>query len=144
MANKASRPHFMMLQRFLPYGPTKSSMHYQIFRNRNSSDKDFKLISEMYARVVSEDKALCEQVQKNLNAGIIVNGELHPRLEKGPLYFQKVDREAIRAHVELEKAAGGEIWPARQRLPGSAQVSLEDEELCAGLACQTDQKKLLW
>ncbi|KAK5069120.1 hypothetical protein LTR64_008456 [Lithohypha guttulata] len=137
-------PHFMMLQRFLPYEPTKSSMHYQIFRNKNSSDKDFKLISEMYARVVSEDKALCEQVQKNLNAGIIVNGELHPRLEKGPLYFQKVDREAIRAHVELEKAAGGEIWPARQKLPGSAQVSLEDEELCAGLACQTDQKKLLW
>lgn len=133
----------MMLQRFLPHGPTSSSMQYQIFRNKNSSEEDFQLIHQMYKRIVGEDKVLCELAQKNLNAGIFVNGELHPRLEKGPLYFQKVNREVIRAHYEREKAAKKEIWPARQNLPGTAGVSQEDEELCSGI-CGTNQEGLAW
>ena len=119
-------------------------MEYQIFRNKNSSEEDFQLINQMYRRIVGEDKALCELAQKNLNAGIFVNGELHPRLEKGPLYFQKVAREVIREHYEREKAAKKEIWPARQNLPGSAAVSKEDAELCSGLACHTNQEGLAW
>jgi hypothetical protein len=119
-------------------------MHYQIFRNKKSSEEDFQLIAQMYNRIVGEDKVLCELAQKNLNAGIFVNGELHPRLEKGPLYFQKVNREAIKAHVKLEQAAKQEIWPARQNLPTTATVSMEDEELCSGLACQTNQEGLVW
>lgn len=133
-----------MLQRFLPHGPTSSSMHYQIFRNKNSKEEDFQLIAKMYNRIVSEDKVLCELAQKNLNARIFVNGELHPRLEKGPLYFQKVARETIREHYEREKAAKREIWPARQSLPDDAAISREDEELCSGLACQTNQEGLAW
>lgn len=119
-------------------------MQYQIFRNKKSAEKDFQLISTMYARIVSEDKLLCEYAQRNLNAGIFINGELHPRLEKGPLFFQKVARDTIRHHVKQEKAAGREIWPARQNLPNSASVSLEDVELCSGLACQTNQEGLVW
>ena len=111
-----------MLQRFLPNGPTSSSMQYQIFRNKHSSEEDFQLINQMYRRIVGEDKVLCELAQRNLNAGIFVNGELHPRLEKGPLYFQKVARETIQAHFEREKAANQEIWPARQNLPSTAMV----------------------
>lgn len=135
-----------MLQRFLPLGPSKSSMQYQIFRNKNSTDEQFHLIADMYARVVSEDKVLCELAQRNLNAGIFVNGELHPRLEKGPLYFQKVAREVIHEHAKKEKEAGKQIWPARQKMPSKATVSLEDEELCSGLACQTPSEKsgLAW
>lgn len=119
-------------------------MHYQIFRNKNSSEEDFQLINQMYKRIVAEDKVLCQLAQKNLNAGIFVNGELHPRLEKGPLYFQKVAREAIRAHYEREKAAKKEIWPARQNLPGAAAISKEDEELCSSLACPSHQEGLAW
>lgn len=120
-------------------------MSYQIFRNKNSGDKEFRLISELYAKVVSEDKVLCQLAQKNLNAGIFINGQMHPRLEKGPLYFQKVTREVIREHVAREKAAKREIWPARQKLPGDAQVSKEDEELCSGLACgDANQTALAW
>lgn len=133
-----------MLQRFLPKGPTSSSMQYQIFRNKNSSEEDFQLINQMYKRIVGEDKVLCELAQRNLNARIFINGELHPRLEKGPLYFQKVTREAIRAHYEREKMAKKEIWPARQNLPDTAATSKEDEELCSGLACQTNQARLDW
>ena len=117
-----------MLQRFLPTGPNKSSMQYQIFRNKNSTDEQFHLIADMYARVVSEDKILCELAQKNLNAGIFVNGELHPRLEKGPLYFQKVAREVIWEHAKREQAAKKEWW-FRQRSKGlQTQVLLDTEQ----------------
>ena len=119
-------------------------MQYQIFRNKHSSEEDFQLVHQLYKRVVGEDKILCELAQKNLNAGIFVNGQMHPRLEKGPLYFQKVAREAIKEHVEREKAAKREIWPARQQLPSTAGVSLEDVELCSGLACETNQTSLAW
>lgn len=133
-----------MLQRFLPDGPRSAKMHYQIFRNKNSVEKDFRAISDLYAQVVSEDKVLCELAQRNLNAGIFINGQMHARLEKGPLLFQATNRRMIREHYELERKAGHEIWPARQTLPGSATVSQEDEDLCSGLACQTDQKGIAW
>ena len=133
-----------MLQRFLPSGPRKSAMHYQIFRNKNSRKEDFDFVAKLYAKVVAEDKGLCEQVQRNLHVGVFSNGQLHPRLEAGPLYFQKKHREVIRAHYELEKAAKHEIWPAKQDLPSSATVSKEDEELCSGLACGTNQEGLVW
>ena len=119
-------------------------MEYQIFRNKNSSEEDFQLINQLYKRIVGEDKVLCELAQRNLNAGIFINGEMHPRLEKGPLYFQKVTREVIRGHYEREKAAKKEIWPARQNLPVTAAISKEDEELCSGLACRTHQEGLVW
>ncbi|KAF4976141.1 hypothetical protein FZEAL_7160 [Fusarium zealandicum] len=137
-------PHFMMIQRFMPTGPSSSAMHYQFFRNKKSSDEDFHLIADLYRRVVSEDKDLCEGAQKNLSAGIFVSGELHPRLEHGPLSFQQGHREAIWAHVKLEKEAGRQIWPARQRLPSTATANKEDEDLCSGLSCGTQQEVLAW
>jgi hypothetical protein len=48
-----------MVQKFLPSSANSSKMAYEVYRNRNSSDADFKLISEMYARVMGEDKVLC-------------------------------------------------------------------------------------
>ena len=133
-----------MLQRFLPNGPKSSTMHYQIFRNKNSSEEDFQLIHQLYKKVVGEDKVLCMLAQRNLNAGIFVNGEMHPRLEKGPLYFQKTAREVIREHFERETVVKKEIWPARQRLPDTAGVAREDMELCESLDCAADQEGLAW
>lgn len=123
-------------------------MHYQIFRNKTSFAVDptkFHLIANLYAQVVSEDKGLCEQTQRNLNAGIFVNGQLHPRLEKGPLYFQSNVRRVIRQHWELERKLGREVWPARQRggNKGRGKASDEDEELCEGL-CSADRKAVEW
>src|ERR1700744_6305073 len=133
-----------MLQRFLPDGPKKSTMHYQIFRNKNSTDEEFQLIHQLYKKVVGEDKALCELAQRNLNAEIFVNGEMHPRLEKGPLFFQKVVRKVIREHWEREKAAKKEIWPARQQLPGEAAMSEDDALMCDSLVCRNDDAGLVW
>lgn len=132
------------MQKFVPHGATSSTMRYEVYRNKNSSDEDFELINQMYKRIMSEDKYLCNQAQKNITAGVFVNGELHPRMEKGPLYFQKLVREAIREHREREKLIKDEIWPARQGLPNRALESQEDIEFCSGLACKTNEKALEW
>ncbi|KAF5862106.1 hypothetical protein ETB97_012090 [Aspergillus alliaceus] len=135
--------HFIMVQKFLPKSPNRSTMSYEIYRNRSSSDEDFKLISEMYARVMAEDKVLCINAQKNLDRGVFVNGQLHPKYEKAPLFFQSTVREVITEHYNREKAEGKEIWPARQKLPGNAQVSESDEAICAGISCGA-RKVLAW
>ncbi|KAL4914516.1 Rieske [2Fe-2S] iron-sulfur domain-containing protein [Aspergillus aurantiobrunneus] len=129
-------PHFFFMQRFVPIHPGKSIMKYEVYRNKHSSDEDFELINSMYKRVMSEDKYLCNQTQKNLNAGVFVNGELHPTMEKGPLYFQKTVRDLVVQHFAKEEKAKQEIWPARQTLPKEATVSEKDVKFCSSLSCQ--------
>lgn len=133
-----------MIQKFLPSGPKTSQMAYEIYRNRNSSDAEFKLISEMYARVMGEDKVLCNNAQKNLERGVFTNGELHPKYEKAPLFFQSTVREVITEHFEREKAAGEQIWPAKPKVSCNADVSEKDEEICASLACGAQKEVLAW
>jgi len=119
-------------------------MRYEVYRNKSSSEEDFQLINQIYKRIMSEDKVLCEAAQRNINAGVFINGELHPKLEKGPLFFQQSCRDAVMAHHKREQAAKHEIWPARQSLPETASVSQKDIEFCSGLACQTKQEVLAW
>ncbi|EJT73576.1 choline monooxygenase [Gaeumannomyces tritici R3-111a-1] len=135
-------PHFFMIQRFVPFAPNKSQMRYEVYRNKNSSDEDFKTISEMYKRIMSEDKYLCANAQRNIDAGVFVNGELHPDLEKGPLYFQKVVREVVTEHFENERKGGAEIWPARQKVPekGTGEATKEDRDFCAAVETCGKQK----
>ncbi|RMD41945.1 hypothetical protein DV735_g3172, partial [Chaetothyriales sp. CBS 134920] len=137
-------PHFFFTQRFVPRGPKSTLIRYEVFRNKNSSDEDFKFIDSLYKRIMSEDKDLCDAAQKNINIGVFVNGEMHPKMEKGPLFFQNLVREAVTAHHKREQAAKTEIWPARQTLPGSAATTQKDLELCSGLACSTNQEGLAW
>lgn len=101
-------------------------MRYEVYRNKYASDEDFNIISDMYKRIMSEDKYLCVHTQKNLNAGVFVNGQLHPEMEKGPLYFQKTVREVVMEHHKKEEAVGHEIWPAQQLLPKNATVSQDN------------------
>ena len=110
-------------------------MAYEIYRNRNSSEEDFRLINDMYERVMREDKVLCDNQQKNLDRGVFVNGQLHPKFEKAPLFFQQTVREVITEHYEREKAAGGKVFPARQQLPSNATVSEKDEQISADVCC---------
>lgn len=137
-----------MIQRFVPTSAEHSSMQYQVFRNRNSSDEDFERVNNIYKRIMSEDKVLCDAAQRNLRGGVFVNGELHPRMEKGPLYFQKLVREAVTLHHLREQAANAELWPAKQKLPATApnsKRSVADSAFCAGLApCQAANKQLVW
>ncbi|RMZ88477.1 hypothetical protein DV736_g4295, partial [Chaetothyriales sp. CBS 134916] len=137
-------PHFFFTQRFVPRGPKSTLVRYEVFRNKNSSDEDFQLINEIYKRIMSEDKVLCDAAQRNINSGVFVNGEMHPKMEKGPLYFQKLVRESVTQHYKREQAAKAEIWPARQTLPTTASTTQKDLEFCSGLACFTNQEGLVW
>lgn len=133
-----------MIQRFVPHGPKHSTMSYQVFRNKYATDEEFETLNQIYKRIMSEDKYLCNQAQKNLNAGVFVNGEMHPRLEQGPLHFQSTVRDEVMAHFEKEKVAKQEIHPARQRLPGEAKVSKGDIDFCNGLSCGEEPEELKW
>ena len=140
--------HFVFIQKFMPKSPSESVMYYEVWRNRNSTEEDFLLISNTYKRVMSEDKVLCERAQKNIEGGVFINGELHPRMEKGPLFFQKRCREIILEHGMREKREGKKIWPAMQQLEttGNSAVSNELHDFCEGLACGGDNDKgeLAW
>jgi hypothetical protein len=92
-------------------------MRYEVYRHKDATDEAFNLISDMYKRIMSEDKYLCVYSQKNLNAGVFVNGQLHPEMEKGPLHFQKTVRGVVTGHFAKEKTVGHEIWPAKHDIP---------------------------
>ncbi|VUC23004.1 unnamed protein product [Clonostachys rosea] len=127
--------NFIFTQRFLPKSPSKTLILYEVYRNRHASDEDFELIDSMYKRVMKEDKELCNTAQKNISTGVFINGELHPKLEKGPLYFQKLLREAVVQHFKREQEAGHEIWPAQQVLPAKATASNDDIQFCSNVDC---------
>lgn len=110
-------------------------MRYEVYRNKHSSDEDFTVINDMYKRIMSEDKYLCANAQKNLNAGVFVNGEMHPEMEKGPLFFQKTVRDVVTAHFQREQRAGEEIWPAQQVVPKTASASQKDVNFCSAVDC---------
>lgn len=98
----------------------------------------------MFKRIMNEDKDLCNQAQKNLSAGVFINGELYPSMENGPLYFQKMCREEVVNWHKREQAAKQEIWPARQKLPSSAGEANDDVDFCNGLSCSTSNEALVW
>lgn len=132
------------MQRFVPTSPTTTSIQYEVYRRKSATEEAFQTVNQMYKRVMTEDKALCTAAQNNLERGVFVNGLMHPKMEKGPLFFQKLVREAVTEFHGREKMKGAEIWPASQRLPESAAVSAEDLEFCEGLACGKDGAKLDW
>ena len=131
-------PNFFFMQRFTPAGPNKCVMRYEVYRNNDATDEDFNIISDMYKRIMSEDKYLCINSQKNLTAGVFVNGELHPEMEKGPLFFQKTVRDVVVEHRKKEDAVGHEIWPANKAVPiddslAPDSCAWEESELTDGL-----------
>lgn len=122
-------PNFFFMQRFTPVGPGKSIMRYEVYRHKDATDEDFNLISDMYKRIMSEDKYLCFNTQKNLNAGVFVNGLLHPDLEMGPLHFQSTVREVVTEHFNKEQAAGHEIWPAQREVADANAADIGENDI---------------
>jgi hypothetical protein len=104
----------------------------EVYRNKNSSDEEFETINEMYKRIISEDKDLCVETQKNINTGDFANEQLHST-EEGLVHFQAVVRDLITVHHKREEDAGEEFWPARQRLPKDEAVSKDDMDFCSKL-----------
>jgi hypothetical protein len=118
-------------------------MEYEVYRHKEATDADFEYIDAFFKRVLAEDKYLCNEAQKNLNAGVFVNGQLHPELESAPLFFQNTVRSLLLNHRREEQKEQREIWPARQASAGSATA--EDINFCSGLACSAESNgKLDW
>ncbi|VUC22971.1 unnamed protein product [Clonostachys rosea] len=137
-------PHFFYMMRCVPTSHGHCSMEYEVYRHKDASDEDFKTIDEMFKRILNEDKWLCNNAQKNLNAGVFINGEMHPRMEQGPLYFQSRVRQVLNDHRKLEQAANQEIWPARQTAAQDYGDTVEDISFCSGLACAKNTTALEW
>ncbi|EEU37481.1 uncharacterized protein NECHADRAFT_51619 [Fusarium vanettenii 77-13-4] len=137
-------PHFFYMMRCVPTSANHCSMEYEVYRHKNASDEDFTKIDEMFKRILSEDKWLCNNAQKNLNAGVFINGEMHPKMEQGPLYFQSQVRKFLNQHHRLEEAAKKEIRPAQQVLSGDKSVTEVDMGFCSGVACSKDKGALEW
>lgn len=63
-------------------GATKTKIENEIYRHKVATDEEFSAINAFYKQVLEEDKHLCNEAQRNLDAGVFVNGELHPDKEK--------------------------------------------------------------
>lgn len=125
------------MMRCVATSATTSHMEYQVFRHKDAKDEDFNFLDALFKRVLGEDKDLCNAAQKNLNTGVYVSGELHPKMEKGSLYIQDSVRRIVKAHFEEEQKVGHQIWPARQTIDQLRAVD-EDEDFCNKLACAAE------
>ncbi|KAK5056217.1 hypothetical protein LTR84_012770 [Exophiala bonariae] len=106
---------FMHMMRSIPTSPTTTRQEYDVYKlnTPNATPEAHERMTKFYRKVVDEDFALCENVQKNLNRGIFGRGPLHPFHEEGVFAFQKMLLPVLADHVQKEKLAGHEIWPAR-------------------------------
>ena len=68
--------------RVIPISASQTKMEYEVYRHEEADDEEFTAITTCFRQILKEDKDLCTGTQKNLNGGIFLNGELHPRAEK--------------------------------------------------------------
>ena len=116
-------------------------MQYEVYRNIHASDQDFEEMDQFFKQVEKEDKFLCTNAQKNLNAGCYVTGPLHPHNEKGVLHFKSWVKSLLVEHVKKETGLGREITPAK-RLPDDSEIA-EEETFCRSL-CNTASRNAAW
>lgn len=116
-------------------------MQYEVYRNIHSSDQDFEELDQFFKQVESEDKYLCTNAQKNINAGGYVSGPLHPLNEKGVMHFKSLVKGLLVEHRDKEKSLGREITPAK-RSPTSSDV--EEEELFCRDVCSNGSADVTW
>lgn len=140
------------IQRMLPLTPTTSKIENEVYRHKSATTPQFNQINAFYRQVLEEDRQLCNAAQKNLDAGIIVNGELHPEKENGPIHFQSTVRRDVMEHRKREEEQGGrEIWPAVPEVEGEMRTGklVEEEKFCetleaASMNCMAGQPELAW
>lgn len=133
----------MYIQRCIPLPAAQTKMEYEVYRHKDAADDKFEYIDQMFKQVLREDKDLCNGAQRNLNAGVFTSGQLHPRVEKGPLYFQSLTRHIVMSHRREEEVSGKDIWPAT---PKSALSRKNEEEIefCRRLDCAAGREELAW
>jgi choline monooxygenase len=80
--------HGFMMERMTPIGPQETQLDYFYFFDPARTAE----LAEMFAvsdRVTAQDKQVCEEVRRNLDAGIYAGGVLSPRHEQAVAWFQQ-------------------------------------------------------
>ena len=90
-------PDGMNVERFLPAGPARTLVVYWYFFAPDADRADVEESRKLSASLMDEDRAVCEAVQRNLDAGVYDRGPLSPRHEAGVAAFQRWVREAVDA-----------------------------------------------
>jgi len=85
----------LSVERMLPTGPATMRVEYLFFFAADASEAEREAARAMCQRVTAEDRAICEAVQRNLEAGVYDRGRLSPRHENGVHYFQDTLRAAL-------------------------------------------------
>lgn len=118
-------------------------MQYEVYRHTSASDASFNATDAFFKQVEGEDKFLCENAQKNLEAGGYVAGPLHPHNEKGVLHFQSLLKRILTEHRFQEGQVGATIIPSR-RMPENQSIN-EEDIFCASLCNNSEQRiELKW
>ncbi|KAJ4189396.1 hypothetical protein NW755_006214 [Fusarium falciforme] len=135
--------HFFYMMFIIPTSATTSRVRYEVYRNKHSSEEDFKAEVDFFKQVENEDKWLGNNAQVGLNSDTYAAGPLHPYMERAVEYFEGVLRSMLKKHTEEEKSQSRELWPARRTLAGS-QLE-EDEAFCRGV-CESakNAETLAW
>ena len=87
-------PDGMNVERILPNGPERTTIVYTYWfcEPGSAGAKESERLSML---LMDEDKAMCEEVQRNLDAGVYDAGVLSPRHEAGVAQFQSLWRSAL-------------------------------------------------
>ncbi len=87
-------PDGMNVERILPVGADRTRIVYTYYfcEPGTPAAKESERLSML---LMDEDKAMCEQVQRNLDAGVYDRGRLSPRHEQGVAQFQSLWRAAM-------------------------------------------------
>ena len=87
-------PDGMNVERFVPDGPRRTLVVYDyFFRDASPANAE---VERMGREVLAEDRAICEAVQRNLDAGVYTAGVLSPRHENGVAAFHRWLGESLR------------------------------------------------
>ena len=100
--------HGYMIERMTAVGPEATRLDYFYFFDPARS-AELAQMFEVSDLVTAQDKQVCEEVQRNLSAGIYRGGVLSPKHERGVAWFQARIAEA---HGEAAPAASAQPVPA--------------------------------
>jgi choline monooxygenase len=90
-------PGGMNVERFVPVDPTHTRIVYDYFFADLDDREQNAAVERMGCAVLDEDRAICENVQRNLAAGVYTAGLLSPRHENGVAAFHRWLEESLRA-----------------------------------------------
>jgi choline monooxygenase len=88
-------PDAMNVERYDPVTPYRTRLRYSYSFRRPGDHEANEAVIRTSAQVTTEDIAICESVQRNLESGTYDTGWLSPKHERGVAAFQRWVRETV-------------------------------------------------